>query len=326
MQKRFQFRHVNELTGLFVLAILVGAVLALYVAARSQKWFAARIDYQLLLPPSGASGLKPGNDVLVLGLPVGTVKDVVVAASGRLDARITLRRDIAQFIHADSRATIKKVYGVAGDSFVELSRGTIGEPLQDGATIPCQSSEELATVVDRVLEEVRGEVLPVARKASTLLDEWSRLGTNLNTSQTELHEALAHLNRITANLEAGQGSAGRLLTDTNFIAQGERVLSQSQEALAELRVVLAQLKAGTAQLPEVAENLRQGTAPMPAITRAVEAETRDLPGLVLQVQQAAGELQRLTEAMQRHWLLRKYVEPRADGGRIPPEQIPGGAP
>ena len=35
--------------------------------------------------------------------------------------------------------------------------------------------------------------------------------------------------------------------------------------------------------------------------------TKDLPGLVLQTQTLMRELERLIEAIQRHWLLRKYV-------------------
>jgi phospholipid/cholesterol/gamma-HCH transport system substrate-binding protein len=326
MAKRFQFRHVNELTGLFVLMVLVGAVVALVLAARSQHWFAATTEYRLQLPASGASGLKPGDEVVVLGLPAGIVNNVVVDAGGQLDARITLREDFAQFIRTDSRATIKRVFGVAGDSFVELSRGTRGEPLKRGATLPCDSSDELPALVDRVYEEFRAEALPLVKKVSDLVDEWSKLGANLNTSQGELQQAMARFNRIAANLEAGEGTAGRLLTDTNFIVQAERVLGQSQETLTQLQVVLGQLKEGTAALPEVTENLRRGTANLPAISAAVEAETRDLPGLVLQMQQTAAELQRLTEAIQRHWLLRSHVEPRQSGGRIPPEAITGGAP
>jgi len=39
----------------------------------------------------------------------------------------------------------------------------------------------------------------------------------------------------------------------------------------------------------------------------VATEVKDLPGLVLQTQVSMRELERLIEAMQRHWLLRKYV-------------------
>jgi len=46
---------------------------------------------------------------------------------------------------------------------------------------------------------------------------------------------------------------------------------------------------------------------LPAISGAIRQEAEDLPGLVIQTQASKRELERLIEAMQRHWLLRKYV-------------------
>ena len=48
-------------------------------------------------------------------------------------------------------------------------------------------------------------------------------------------------------------------------------------------------------------------ARLPEITGAVADEAKDLPGLVRQTQTSMRELERLVEAMQRTWLLRKYV-------------------
>jgi hypothetical protein len=36
-------------------------------------------------------------------------------------------------------------------------------------------------------------------------------------------------------------------------------------------------------------------------------EAKDLPGLVQQTQTSMREVERLVEALQRHWLIRKYV-------------------
>ena len=55
------------------------------------------------------------------------------------------------------------------------------------------------------------------------------------------------------------------------------------------------------------KNFQNGTARLPEITDAVANETKDLPGLVQQTQTSMRELERLIEALQRHWLLRKYV-------------------
>ena len=46
---------------------------------------------------------------------------------------------------------------------------------------------------------------------------------------------------------------------------------------------------------------------LPAISDVLGQEAKDLPGLVLQTQTSMRELERLIEGMQRHWLLRKYV-------------------
>jgi hypothetical protein len=55
------------------------------------------------------------------------------------------------------------------------------------------------------------------------------------------------------------------------------------------------------------ENLRQASTNLPAIRNSVAREARDLPGFVLQTQTSMRELERLIEAMQHRWLLRKYV-------------------
>jgi phospholipid/cholesterol/gamma-HCH transport system substrate-binding protein len=60
-------------------------------------------------------------------------------------------------------------------------------------------------------------------------------------------------------------------------------------------------------LQVVSANLRSASTNLPTISDALGNEARDLPRLVLQSQTAMRELERLIEAMQRHWLLRKYV-------------------
>jgi len=55
------------------------------------------------------------------------------------------------------------------------------------------------------------------------------------------------------------------------------------------------------------KNVQNGTTRLPEITDAVANEAKDLPGLVEQTQVSMRELERLIEALQRNWLVRKYV-------------------
>src|SRR5712672_3327114 len=72
--------------------------------------------------------------------------------------------------------------------------------------------------------------------------------------------------------------------------------------MSELQVVVTNLNGAV-------KNVQSGTTRLPEITDAVANEAKDLPGLVQQTQTSMRELERLIEAMQHHWLLRKLVNP-----------------
>jgi phospholipid/cholesterol/gamma-HCH transport system substrate-binding protein len=136
-------RRINEITGVFVLIIigvLIGAVLWM---GHSQHWFRSRVALRITLPEAGAAGIRQGSEVYFLGTLVGSVSDVTVYPTGRMEAEASIRRDFFRFVRADSSAVVKKKFGVAGDSFFKITRGT-GQPLPEA---PGQSNNGRCTVI-----------------------------------------------------------------------------------------------------------------------------------------------------------------------------------
>ncbi len=138
------------------------------------------------------------------------------------------------------------------------------------------------------------------KKLSAGLDTWTVLGTNLITTRERLDQLLARVDSIAADLQQGKGTAGKLITDTALADEAQTLLARANEAMSELRAVATNLNVAV-------KNVQNGTARLPEITDAVANEAKDLPGLVEQTQISMREVERLVEAMQRHWLLRKYV-------------------
>ncbi len=295
---RFKFRRVNEITGTFVLVIIAVLIGAVMWTGHSQRWFKSRVALRIVLPEAGAAGIRQGSEVYFLGTLVGSISSVEVDTTGRMEAEANIRRDFFRFVRADSSAVIKKKFGVAGDSFFEVTRGE-GRPLPEkNASIVC--NEQFQSALEAAIEDIRRETLQALKKTSIGLDTWTALGTNLITTQERLEQLVARLNDLVAGVEQGKGTAGRLVTDTALADEAQKLLARANETMGELQGMATNLNV-------VVKNVQNGTTRLPEITDAVADEVKDLPGLVRQTQASMREMERLVEAMQRTWLLRKYV-------------------
>ncbi len=293
MEERFKFRRVNEITGTFVLVVVAVLIAAVLWTGHSQRWFKSRVTLRILLPEAGAAGIRQGSEVYFLGTLVGSVSDVIVDTTGRMEAEADIRRDFFRFVRADSSAVIKKKFGVAGDSFFEITRGE-GQPLPEkNASIVC--NEQFQSALEAAVEDIRVQAMAVLKKTGTGLDAWTTLGTNLMATQERLDQLVGRMDSMTADVQAGKGTVGKLLTDPATADELKTLLVKANHSVDELQVTL--------------NNLQQASTNLPAISDAVGKEAKDLPGLVMQTQTSMREVERLVEAMQRTWLLRKYVNP-----------------
>jgi len=236
------------------------------------------------VPEAGAAGIRQGSEVYFLGTLVGSVSDVLVDTTGRMEAQANIRRDFFRFVRMDSSAVIKKKFGVAGDSFFEITRGE-GRPLPEkNASIVC--NEQFQSALEAAVEDIRSQAMAVLKKTSTGLDAWTMLGTNLDNTQ-------GRLNQLVADVQAGKGTVGNLLTDPATADELKTLLVKANQSVDGLQVTL--------------NNLQQASTNLPAISDVVGKEAKDLPGLVMQTQVSMREVERLVEAIQRTWLLRKHV-------------------
>ncbi len=323
MAERFKFRRVNEITGTFVLVVVAALIAAIVWTGHSQRWFKSRVTLRIVLPEAGAAGIRQGSEVYFLGTLVGTVSYVDVDTTGRMEAEANIRRDFFRFVRADSSAVVKMKFGVAGDSFFEIRRGE-GKPLPEkNASIVCK--EQYQSALEAAVEEIRGQTLAVLKKTSTGMDTWTALGTNLITTQERLEQLISRLNNIAAGVEQGKGTAGKLITDTALADEAQNLLVRANQLTGELQDM-------TTNLNVAVNNIQNGTSRLPEITGAVADEAKDLPGLVRQTQASMRELERLVEAMQKTWLLRKYVNQtnppplNPPAGTATPEKKPANAP
>ncbi len=202
------------------------------------------------------------------------------------------------FVRGDSSAVVRNKFGVAGDSFFAITRGT-GKPLaEEGASIV--SNEQFQSALGAVVEEIRREALLVVTNVNSGLDTWTKLRADLGGTRQHLDALTQRMENIAAAIEAGKGTVRKLLTDTSLADEAQKLLARANDAMGDLLAMITNLNV-------VVKNIQDGTVRLPEITEAVANEAKDLPGLVQQTQNSMRELERLVEALQRHWLMGKYV-------------------
>lgn len=351
------FRYVSLKAGFFVLAGLLVSLLSLFLAGRYQGWFGVFPILTIDLPEEGSYGLKDGAEVQILGIVIGQVRDVQVPPSGRMQAVLRITKpDFMNFIRRDSRAVVKKKFGVAGDAFVEFTRGTGPKLDPEQTVLKAEADQEILRLIQDFIGRFQDEALPALQKVPVLITEYTNLAQFLNDPEGPFRLLFKRFDRIMGSLQdltdsitAGEGVVGRLLKDPDLNEKVRTMLARLDDSLADVRSILEHLDQATARLPGIAARLQDETERLPGamqrtqkilelvqgllvdvqamgadiktLTAAAAGEAKDLPGLMLQVQELLRQTQRLIQGFQRHWLLRSYVPQENKAGRIPPAAI-----
>ena len=343
MAERFKFRYVNEFIGTFVILVVILAVISIFVAARSQKWFQRNYELSVLLPESGSHGLREGAEVQIMGALGGQVIRIVIGKNDRMLAHVNIRADFFRFVRDDSAAVIRKKFGlVAEDAYLDINRGRGALLPKKNAIIPCTVEKGIFTTIEETLSRMENATLHAVQ-------QYGDLAADLRDPDSPLQLLLERMNRFSERLEAGEGIAAKLLTDKSMAAELEKTLSGVNSVLSELKVILLDTQKTGGKIAQLTDNVGEQLAAMPRLTAMTEKvlqqtevvlkdihktmdsfpnivgrldqEMQSLPGLMMQTQETLRQIEKLVIGMQKHWMLRGYVEQAEPMNRIPAAEV-----
>jgi phospholipid/cholesterol/gamma-HCH transport system substrate-binding protein len=216
--------------GALVTAALVVLMVFVFFIGSEQKIFARKNEYEARF--DSVQGLAEGNPVRLSGVTIGVVKDITLPRDPKKpDVQISLMidRKYAERIRADSRARLKKLGLLAGDSYIDI---TPGNPkfavLEPGSVILAQRQ----TNVDQLIssgEDLVDNLVQISYSMKNILGRVDRgegllgeLTTQPETKQRMTDTLLTTLNKtnaILAHVESGHGLMGRLVYDDKYADQ-----------------------------------------------------------------------------------------------------------
>lgn len=323
-----RLRHADEWVGLSVVvavALFLGVILH---AGLLRDWFRPVSHLRVVLPEAGVSGLSVGADVEILGTQAGTVRRIVISPSQQMYADAEIDDQARAFVRRDSRALIRRRYGIAGAAYVDISRGNGAELDWNYAVIQATTERDPTESIGALIDQVREKVFPI-------LDDANR--------------SVKTLADLMARIEKGEGDIGRLLTDQTMVRDIEAVVTKADGAVSEFTKIESELQQVARNIKTLSQNvnardsgvpglLRRARATLatlqqtmreldlaaqraPQIAHNVELGTQDLPGLLTQTQQTAHELEQLAAQLRGLWLLGGGGKPAPQSARLPTHEV-----
>lgn len=343
-------RYASEIVGTLVLVAVIVFVLALFVGGRIDEWLNPGLTVRVVMPSEGLYGLSEGASAEILGTKAGQVRRIVIQPDESIYAEVHINDAMADFVRRDSEVVVRKRFGIAGDSFLDISRGH-GQPLDEQyAVLEARVDRAASESAGALLAQIRDKALPVIDDAASTISALAAFADGLQDPQGNLQQGLANLNAITGRLARGEGAVGRLLVEDSLVRELEAlvaglnhtlggmgpVLDELQVTVRNIAVMSEALGAQSQAIPEVSsrvvsvldsvddimKDLKRTTPQLPRITRSMADATENLPVLLLQTQQTVAELELLIRQLRASWIVGGGAgEPSQPASRISPLDV-----
>jgi phospholipid/cholesterol/gamma-HCH transport system substrate-binding protein len=345
-----RFRYANQAVGAFVVLAVIIFGAAFLFSGQVREWLKPGERIKVILPSEGLFGLSEGAEVEILGTTAGKVLRIVINPDQQIHAEVQIQSDMKAFVRRDSTAIIRKRYGVAGDSFLEILRGS-GEPLDwEFAVINASTGRDPTESIGKILDELRTKIFPIIDETQQAIRVFLTVVQGLQDPERYMQQLLANLNTISGKISRGEGTVGRLLSEDTLIKEVEALISRLNENIARLEPLFntlettvgnvseisAKINKQSKDLPEVTlklkevlvsvkavmDDLSRTTPQLPGIAKNMGDATDSIPVLMLQTQQVMAELEQLLKQLQSSWLLGgKTGEKRPTNTRISPLKV-----
>jgi len=260
---RLSQTRLHQIVGWFVLVPILVLVGVLVLVAQSENLFEEK--YHITTVFSEGYGLKPGKQVMLLGIQIGEVTKVEVTEQN--DAKVTMEilKKYRDKIRQDSVAKIGKSGGLVGEPQIEITVGHRNRPVvADGGHI---ESEEPFNITDVV-----AEVRPLVETVKKTLVRVEAITQDLQATVQTGHETLNNVREASTRLPA--------------------ILQNVKETTAAVREATLST---TEQLPAITASVRASVDRAADAMRDVRAATGKLPGVVDSLQGAVDNVKAIAE-------------------------------
>ena len=246
-------KFANLKVGMTIAVGLIAFFVFVFVISSESTMFSK--TYNLKVITKNAQGIKSGAMVTLAGLKIGKVESIqFIHPNGEnlVEIDMLLRAEFQSQITPKSLALIKTV-GLLGDKFIDISLGNDAvNALQNGAILPLEKQitiDNLSAEASPILNNLGVVITNLKNITSNLSNGNGTIGKLMSDSKTadDLSDAIANLNKFSEALINKNGTLGKLTFDDKLINKISKISDN-------LNMLIGSLQSGKGTLGKLINN------------------------------------------------------------------------
>jgi phospholipid/cholesterol/gamma-HCH transport system substrate-binding protein len=275
--------------GVFIALATVAAFIILHLIGGVNLF---NPGYRLRAEFNNIQALKPGDEVKMAGVQVGSVEKVSLDQTND-KVLVTLRMNKEVMVRTDSKATIKFV-GLMGDNYVSVDFGTATSPaLEPDSIIATTEQPDLSALMAK-LDEAAGGVQNLTKsftgdKIDNLLGPFTDF---MKQNSPRLGAILANVQAVTAEVAQGKGTVGKMINSDELYTAAYATVTNLQDVSGSIKGTVAKAQGIVDQI-----NSGQGTVGKlvkdETLYRETTASMTNLKEILQKINQGQGSVGKL---------------------------------
>jgi ABC-type transporter Mla subunit MlaD len=290
-------------------------------------------------------GLRPGSQIKMLDLVIGTAKKLSLADDGKVSVELNINKDYVKFIRqypnnpdiAKGSVVILKTTGMGiGEAFLEITTGDSSLPVvADNQSLPFVTPpdkiEETITSVKKLVDALNDDRHSLGK---LLYDKGAYYEYILGTLKNS-QEITAKLDKMLDQITSKEGTVGAFLNDRKFYDNLVHIQEQSKQLLDGLisitknisvvsnqfselakkqdslydNVISITKKASelTDNLTPVAKKINEISDQLLVIVKNISLASKDFPNIAERGNQTMAGARDVMDALKRNWFIRPFL-------------------
>jgi phospholipid/cholesterol/gamma-HCH transport system substrate-binding protein len=228
--------------GILGIVALACIALIVFLLTGNMKWFQTQVPLHVYT--SDAAGLTPGSPVRINGIQAGSVDNV--ALSGETNPQRIIKvdfnvdSDMLKQIPVDSIASISSDNLLGSTKFLQITKGTSPNTVQSGATLKAENTQQFDQLVAQgfnVLDSAQAILQKISNIVGQVEAGNGTIG-KLLVDQSLYNSLAATVNQVqllATTLNSKTGTVGHLINDNELYNQIQTVVDRVDKVMAGLQ-------------------------------------------------------------------------------------------